>query len=364
MASIEERQNKRLHSSPTLASTEEIAKPEVLTTAKPEPILEQKVEVSNFHPEDWKRAKDYETAALYNPKATRAQYLSANAKYRAENGLPAMSYEEIVHSLQGGDPFKSKEQELKEQKRMRTAERINAIGDVLVNLVNYGRTKAGNPVMNLSSIREQGYNRLNNLRKYQTMLSRQNYGDYLNTIARDRAAEAANDAENRKFQQQIYLQTLKDNNPLNKARIGTQQAQQQYYTERTKGAQIENEYKPKEREAGLRLTGARTKQAEASSAASYARAKKSGEENKYLEVTLNSGKKKKYSPKDGANWVQKAYQEMLAESGKNKSEYEVRKLFGESPTNQEMYDAVTRYESDLWKNQFKRSKGTGRAPLE
>lgn len=167
---------------------------------------------------DWRTLSSQEAYKKFGT-LTPAEYLHGVAKYREENGLEPFSTEEIVGALNGRNPFEEVGKTDRREKMLRRAERINAIGNVLAGIVNYGRTKAGNPAMNLQGIEEKGYNRLQNLREYHNRLARQNYNDYMGAIIRDRATKEQlaaeerkqkreNAAENLKFQRDIYLKDL------------------------------------------------------------------------------------------------------------------------------------------------------------
>ena len=102
------------------------------------------------------------------------------------------------------------------------------------------------------------------------------------------------------------------------------------------------------------------------------RASKTGSGNKkYLELQTGNGVKQ-YTPEEyGSNWVHKAYQDMLKEPGGK--EFAVHKhggYFGGStaPSEQEMYEAITRYNDSQWKNRYKSNRYGGKSndnpPLE
>lgn len=137
-------------------------------------------------------AKD---AYSYNPQLTPAEYLSGVASYRKQNGKEGLSYAEIAEALKGRDPLQSEEDRIKAERRLRAAENINAVGSVLANLVNVVRTRRGNPSMNLSGAGREGQARINRIRQYRDNLARQNYQDYIEAIARDRAEQARIDVE-------------------------------------------------------------------------------------------------------------------------------------------------------------------------
>lgn len=195
------------------ANVSEIKKPEAPTSSlAPQKLMPVSGET------DWRTLPSKEAYEKFG-SLTPSEYLHGVAKYREENGIEPLSMEEITGALKGRDPFEEAGKADRREKMLRRAERINAIGNLLAGLVNYGRTKAGNPAMNLQGIEEKGYNRIQNLREYQSRLARQNYNDYMGAIIRDRATKEQLAAEERKqkredaaknleFQRDIYLKDL------------------------------------------------------------------------------------------------------------------------------------------------------------
>lgn len=166
---------------------------------------------------DW-RSLDYDSAIKFNPSLSRSQYISGAAAYRKENDKPGFTDGELYTLLGGKDPFISAEQEQKNQKRMKAAGYVDAIGNVLANLVNYVRTTRGNPAMNLSSL-SQNTARLDKLKAYHDSLGRQNFGVYMDMLEKQRAQEAAQAAAERKFQQEVLMENMKQNSPINRIRV-------------------------------------------------------------------------------------------------------------------------------------------------
>lgn len=211
---------------------------------------------------DW-RSLDYDAAIKYNPQLSRSQYISGASQYRRENNMPGFSNEEIFNLLGGKDPFASAEQEKKDEKRMKAAGYIDSIGNVLAHLVNYVRTKNGNPAMNLSSLKENRA-RLDKLKAYHDALGRSNYAAYMNMLEKERAREAAQTAAEQKFMQEIALQNLKENSPLNKSRLLTEEAKRQgiitdneYKQLKKEEQEMKNRFLPKSQAAKLAYTNAR-----------------------------------------------------------------------------------------------------------
>lgn len=211
---------------------------------------------------DW-RSLDYDAAVKYNPQLSRSQYISGASQYRKENNMPGFSNEEIFNLLGGKDPFVSAEQEKKNERRMKAAGYIDSIGNVLAHLVNYVRTKNGNPAMNLSSLKENRA-RLDKLKAYHDALGRSNYTAYMNMLEKERAREAAQTAAEQKFMQEITLQNLKENSPLNRIRLLTEEAKRQglitdneYKQLKKEEQEMKNRFLPKSQAAELAYTNAR-----------------------------------------------------------------------------------------------------------
>lgn len=220
---------------------------------------------------DW-RSLDYDSAIKFNPSLSRSRYISGAAAYRKENDKPGFTDGELYTLLGGKDPFISAEQEQKNERRMKAASYVDAIGGVLANLVNYIRTTRGNPAMNLSSL-SQNTARLDKLRAYHDSLARQNFGVYLDMLEKQRAQEAAAAQAENKFRQQIALEQLKQNSPFNLAKLNTEQEKAKTEQEKRKGIaftneltglkteeqRITNKYLPKKFEAEISNTNAKTK---------------------------------------------------------------------------------------------------------
>ena len=226
---------------------------------------------------DW-RSLDYDSAIKFNPSLSRSQYISGAAAYRKENDKPGFTDAELYTLLGGKDPFISAKQEQKNERRMKAAGYVDAIGGVLANLVNYIRTTRGNPAMNLSSL-SQNTARLDRLKAYHDNLSRQDFGVYMDMLEKQRAREAAAEQAENKFHQEMALLDNKYNSPLYKSQLLTEEA-------RRKGIMTNNE-----------LTGLKTEQqritnkylpGKLSAQSSYYNARAKNE----LEGT-GSGKKKK-----------------------------------------------------------------------
>lgn len=237
---------------------------------------------------DW-RSLDYDSAIKFNPSLSRSQYISGAAAYRKENDKPGFTDAELYTLLGGKDPFISAEQEQKNERRMKAAGYVDAIGGVLANLVNYIRTTRGNPAMNLSSL-SQNTARLDKLKAYHDALGRQNFGVYMDMLEKQRALEAAAAQAENKFRQQIALEQFKQNSPYSIARLNTEQERAKTEQEKRKGIAATNE-----------LTGLKTEQqritnkylpGKLSAQSSYYNARAKNE----LEGT-GSGKKKQVYPK-------------------------------------------------------------------
>lgn len=183
---------------------------------------------------DW-RSLDYDSAIKFNPELSRSQYISGAAQYRKENNKPGFTNEEMFTLLGGKDPYVSAKQEAKDERRMKTAGYIDSIGNVLANLVNYVRTRNGNPAMNLASLKDNTA-RLDKLKAYHDALGRSNYNTYMNMLRQEQAREAAQAAAQRKFMQELTLQKMKDNSPLAQSKLRAE-------NERLKGIIADNRYK-------------------------------------------------------------------------------------------------------------------------
>lgn len=241
-------------------------------------ILPTRIEQPNIKPgtdtRDWRRTASYDEAVKIDPTLTRAGYIGGVSQYRAENGMQPLSFAELYSNLAGHNPFQSAEQEAKQEQKLRRAERVNAIGNVLANLVNYVRTVNGNPAMRLQPI-AAGQQRIDQLRAYQDALDNSRYKDYMAILGQQRAEDAARDAAAQKFQQQIFLENLKQNNPVNLARakaaeaaLGTEAAKRNkldadiaLVNERLRGEKLNNDYMPQRVQADIELKKAQAERA-------------------------------------------------------------------------------------------------------
>lgn len=337
-----------------------------LTTAAPKPDLAPKLETQTYTPPSWVTAGSYEEAVKSTPKLSRADYIHGVSKYRREQGLPDLSLGEVTGMLKGHDPYETEEQRLKREKNLKLASQINAIGTFLNALVNYNRVKGGH----VSYTPDKGtetYNRLERIRMGHEQLARSNAKDYLAVIAQDRAerakqeaaAAAAKQAE-RNYQMKVNELEWKMNNAKTEAerkKAADDLAAQKFAWQKQKD------------EATLKETQRHNK---ASEATSRARVERSGSGNKkYLELKTGTGTKR-YTPDEyGSNWIHKAYQDMLKEPGGK--DFAVTKYGGfmggsSVPSEQEMYEAITKYNESQWKNQYKSSRYRGKSeekpPLE
>lgn len=252
---------------------------------------------------DWRRAANYEDASKINPNLSRSQYISGASQYRRDNNMQPFSDAELFTMLSGKDPFTTPQQEQKNEKRLQTAERVNAIGNVLANLVNYVRTTKGNPAMSLPSM-SQNQARIDRLRNYQDALAKSNYNAYMNILSAQRQAEREQDEADRLFQQKIYLENMKQNNPLARAQL--KRAEQQIESEKAKrdsilagteysrlraeGQRLDNAYKPKKQAADLALTYARAENERKSEGKGKKKKSGTGSEEDYPTVRITGGK--------------------------------------------------------------------------
>lgn len=314
----------------------------------------------------WVNAGSYEELVKTNPNVSRGQYAYELSKYRRSQGQPDLSYAEWSNILKGQDPYETEADRQKRERRMKTAKILTGVGSILGNLVNYVRAKNGHVAMNLDD-GTQGYNRLERIRMGQEQLARSNAKDYLAAIAQDRAerakqeaaAAAAKQAE-RNYQMKVNELEWKMNNAKTEAerkKAADDLAAQKFAWQKQKD------------EATLKETQRHNK---ASEATARARVEKTGSGNKkYLELKTGTGTKR-YTPDEyGSNWIHTAYQDMLKEPGGSK--FAVTKYGGimggsSVPSDQEMYDAITKYNDSLWKNQYRSNRYGGgneeKPPLE
>lgn len=314
----------------------------------------------------WVNAGSYEELVKTNPNVSRGQYAYELSKYRRSQGQPDLTYAEWSNIIKGQDPYETEADRQKRERRMKTAKILTGVGSVLGNLVNYVRAKNGHVAMNLDD-GTQGYNRLERIRMGQEQLARSNAKDYLAAIAQDRAerakqeaaAAAAKQAE-RNYQMKVNELEWKMNNAKTEAerkKAADDLAAQKFAWQKQKD------------EATLKETQRHNK---ASEATARARVEKTGSGNKkYLELKTGTGTKR-YTPDEyGSNWIHTAYQDMLKEPGGSK--FAVTKYGGimggsSVPSDQEMYDAITKYNDSLWKNQYRSNRYGGgneeKPPLE
>lgn len=314
----------------------------------------------------WVNAGSYEELVKTNPNVSRGQYAYELSKYRRSQGQPDLTYAEWSNIIKGQDPYETEADRQKRERRMKTAKILTGVGSVLGNLVNYVRAKNGHVAMNLDD-GTQGYNRLERIRMGHEQLGRSNAKDYLAAIAQDRAerakqeaaAAAAKQAE-RNYQMKVDELEWKMNNAKTEAerkKAADELAAQKFAWQKQKD------------EATLKETQRHNK---ASEATARARVERSGSGNKkYLELKTGTGTKR-YTPDEyGSNWIHKAYQDMLKEPGGK--DFAVTKYGGfmggsSVPSEQEMYEAITKYNESQWKNQYKSSRYRGKSeekpPLE
>ena len=314
----------------------------------------------------WVNAGSYEELVKTNPNVSRGQYAYELSKYRRSQGQPDLTYAEWSNIIKGQDPYETEADRQKRERRMKTAKILTGVGSVLGNLVNYVRAKNGHVAMNLDD-GTKGYNRLERIRMGHEQLARSNAKDYLAAIAQDRAerakqeaaAAAAKQAE-RNYQMKVNELEWKMNNAKTEAerkKAADDLAAQKFAWQKQKD------------EATLKETQRHNK---ASEATARARVERSGSGNKkYLELKTGTGTKR-YTPDEyGSNWIHKAYQDMLKEPGGK--DFAVTKYGGfmggsSVPSEQEMYEAITKYNESQWKNQYKSSRYRGKSeekpPLE
>lgn len=219
---------------------------------------------------DW-QTLDYDSALKYNPDMSRGQYISDVSKYRQEKNLAPMSYNEMFLALGGKNPYLTPKEERQRENRMKAATYVDALGSVFANLINYIRTKNGNPAMNLSSL-SKNEQRINAVRDYYTALDNSQYKQYLAMIDKERALQAEQDAAERDFRNKMYIEEYKRNSPLNilklkneEEKIKTEGARREnilsstrYNLLKAEGKEQENKGIPAKQAAELELIKART----------------------------------------------------------------------------------------------------------
>lgn len=315
----------------------------------------------------WVKVGSYEDLVKINPNWSRGQYAYELGKYRRENGMPDLSYAEWANIIKGQDPYETEAERQKREKNMRTASQINALGSFLNALVNYNRVKSGH-VGYTPDKGTEAYNRLERMRLGQEQLARSNARDYLGALAQDRAerakeaaAEAAAKEKERNYEIKKADLEWKIQNAKNEA--GRKAAADEL-------ARLKFEHQKAKDAAALKET---KRHNQASEAISRERAKNGGGSGtkKYLELETSSGTKR-YTPEEyGNNWIHQAYQDMLKEpEGKKFAVQKYGGIMGGSsvPSEQEMYDAITKYNDSQWKNQYRSNRygggGEAKPPLE
>lgn len=315
----------------------------------------------------WVKAGSYEDLVKINPNWSRGQYAYELGKYRRENGMPDLSYAEWANIIKGQDPYETEAERQKREKNMRTASQINALGSFLNALVNYNRVKSGH-VGYTPDKGTEAYNRLERMRLGQEQLARSNARDYLGALAQDRAerakeaaAEAAAKEKERNYEIKKADLEWKIQNAKNEA--GRKAAADEL-------ARLKFEHQKAKDAAALKET---KRHNQASEAISRERVKNGGGSGtkKYLELETSNGTKR-YTPEEyGNNWIHQAYQDMLKEpEGKKFAVQKYGGIMGGSsvPSEQEMYDAITKYNNSQWKNQYRSSRygggGEEKPPLE
>lgn len=148
---------------------------------------------STYTAPSWINAGSYEKAAQMDPNISRAQYAYELSRYRREQGLPDLGYDEWGLIINGQDPYETAAERQRRERNMRIAKQINAVGTFLNALVNYHRVKRGH-VGYTPNDGSEGYNRLERIRQGQEALARSNAKDYLGMIAQDRAERAKAEA--------------------------------------------------------------------------------------------------------------------------------------------------------------------------
>jgi hypothetical protein len=333
---------------------------------QPAPVVEPVQPVATATPAatapapSWINAGSYDAAAKMDPNISRSQYAYELSRYRRAQGLPDMSYAEWANIVKNHDPYETEAERQKREKNMRMASQLNAVGTFLNALVNYNRVKRGH----VGYTPDKGtdtYNRLERLRLSQQQLARSNAKDYLGAIAQDRADRAKAEAARAASERDARDYQLKE------AELKWKVANAKSEAERKKAADELNRLKFEEKK----------RQNEVMEQIARMRVEKSGNNgsktNKYLELKTGKGTKR-YTPEEyGNNWIHQAYQDMLKEPG-GKS-FEVRTFGGimggsSAPSEQEMYDAITKYNNSQWMNQYRSGRygsgggGSNPPPLE
>ena len=312
---------------------------------------------STYTAPSWINAGSYEKAAQMDPNISRGQYAYELSRYRREQGQPDLSYAEWSQIIKNQDPYETAAERQKRERNLRIANQINAVGSFLNALVNYNRVKSGH-VGYTPDKGTEGYNRLERIRQGQEALARSNAKDYLGMIAQDRAerakAEAAKAAAERDARDyQLKVEDLKWKIENARTEAGRKKAQDELNKLKFEEQQRHNK---------------------AMEGAAWVRANKEGSSGtkKYLELQTSKGKKR-YTPEAyGNNWIHQAYQDMLKEKGGVNYKVDKRDWMNNpiAPTEQEMYDAITKFNDSQWMNQYKSNRyGSGgdggeKSPLE
>ena len=322
----------------------------------------------------WVKAGSYEELVKTNPNVSRAQYAYELGKYRREQGLPDLSYQEWANIIKNRNPYETEDERQKREKRLKRAEILNGVGSVLGNLVNYVLTRNGNVAMNLTDGTE-GYNRIERIRQGQEQLGRSYAKDYMGTIAQDRAERAKEAAAAAAAAQRERDYRFKEAEL--KVKIENARSERERKAAADELARMKFKHQQETDAAKLKET---QRNHQAQEAISWYRAKNG---NKYLELETSEGKKRYTPGEHGTNWVHKAYQDMLkavekeahsrygdkteTKIGSDGKEYKVKLadeyvnkfkiekngggMFGSStPSEQEMYEAITKYNESQWTN--------------
>lgn len=300
----------------------------------------------------WINAGSYEAAAKQDPNISRGQYAYELGKYRREQGQPDLSYTEWANIIKGQDPYETAAEKEKREKNMRIAKNINAIGSFINALVNYNRVKGGH-VSYRPDNGTEGYNRLERIRTGQQALAQSRAKDYLGMMTQDRAERARTEA----------------------AAAAAAKAQRDYDFRvselewKKENAKTEAERKAAADALAKEKFEESKRHNKAMETVAYKRAGSgsgSGTK-KYLELHTANGTKRFTPDENGSNWIHQAYQEMLKQpDGKS---YEVKKfgsIYGGSsaPSEQEMYEAITKYNDAQWKNQYRSNRYGGGSKKE
>lgn len=317
----------------------------------------------------WINAGSYEAAAKSDPSISRGQYAYELSKYRRNQGQPDLSYAEWSNIIKGQDPYETEAERQKRERNLRTANQINAVGTFLNALVNYNRVKKGHVGYTPDKGTEM-YNRLERIRMGQEQLARSNAKDYLSAISHDRAERAKQEAAAASAKQAERNYQLKVDELEWKMNNAKTEAERKKAADELAAAKFA--WQKQKDEATMKETQRSNK---AKESIARVRAEKAGSGSgtkRYLELKTGSGSKR-YSPEEhGSNWIHKAYQDMLKEPGGDK--FAVVKYGGfmggsSTPSEQEMYDAITKYNESTWKDQYRSNRYGGgskneKPPLE